>query len=107
MSITTHLDASENIANFERVYVGPGVYVLFDGRAADSNIVYIGKSAAEILMRVSQHRHDKDFDRVGVILPKRQDPLVIHNLEHFVMQEYFDRRGEVRIRCTDRCLIST
>ena len=69
MSISRNLDAYENVANFASAYVGPGVYVLYDGRVADSNIVYIGKSTSEILMRVSQHQKDKDFDRVGIILP--------------------------------------
>lgn len=93
MSISRNLDAYENVANFASAYVGPGVYVLYDGRVADSNIVYIGKSTSEILMRVSQHQKDKDFDRVGIILPRRTDGVFVHNLEHYVFQEFKDAWG--------------
>jgi hypothetical protein len=95
MSISRNLDAHEDIANFDRAYVGPGVYVLFDGRIADSNIVYIGKSARDVLMRVDDHRETKRFNKVGVILPRRTDELVIHNLEHYVLCEFLDCWGEL------------
>lgn len=95
MAISRNIDAYESIQNFERAYVGPGVHVLFDGRVADTNIVYIGKSTSEILMRVAAHKVDKAFDKVGVILPTRTAPVDIHNLEHFVMAEYLDRWGEL------------
>lgn len=93
MTITTHMDAYEHIKNFERAYLGPGVYVLYQGPVADKNIVYIGKSTADILMRVSSHQQTKDFDRVGVILPATTSEVHIHNLEHFVVEEFYDRFG--------------
>lgn len=93
MSITRHIDAHDHIRNFERAYLGPGVYVLYDGRVCDRNIVYIGKSRADVLMRVSTQRATKDFDNVGVVLPRTTNDAFIHNLEHYVLAEYFDTFG--------------
>ncbi len=95
MTISHHIDAHDHVNNFERAYLGPGVYVLYDGRVADNHIVYIGKSTADMLMRVSTHRQTKDFDRVGVILPSTTHDVHIHNLEHFVIAEYVDRFGRL------------
>lgn len=94
MAIWTNLDGHDHTDNFDRANLGPGVYVLFQGRISDHNIVYIGKSTVDVLMRVSQHASSKDFDRVGVILPAHQDMEKIHNLEHLVMQEFLDRFRE-------------
>lgn len=93
VAITHHLDGWSDVRNFEYVHVGPGIYVLFDGRAADTNIVYIGKSVADIVFRVSAHRLDKDFSQVGVILPRQTSADYIHNFEHFVLAEYIERFG--------------
>jgi hypothetical protein len=95
MTITAHVDAHDHIRNFERAYLGPGVYVLYDGPVVDTNIVYIGKSTADVLMRVSTQRRTKDFDRVGVVLPATTHDVHIHNLEHFVIAEYVDRFGRL------------
>jgi len=95
MTITAHVDAHDHIHNFERAFLGPGVYVLYDGSAADKNIVYIGKSTSDMLMRVSTHRQTKDFDRVAVILPATTHEVHIHNLEHFVIAEFVDRFGRL------------
>ncbi len=95
MTIWRHLDGHDAVRNFEHVYLGPGVYVLFDGPARDGNIVYIGKSVRRVMMRVRKHAADKDFTRVGVVLPRKTTDAFIHNLEHYVVQEYFDRYGEL------------
>jgi len=95
MAIARHLDGWDRVENFEEAYVGPGVYVLFEGRPQDRDIVYIGKSRSRVMMRVRAHQRDKDFTKVGVILPRRTSELFIHNLEHYVMQEFFDRYGQL------------
>ena len=95
MSITQNLDATESTRYIDRAYFGPGCYVLYDGRARDSNIVYIGKSRCEILVRISAHYRTKDFNRVGVILPRRTTPNFVHNLEAALMEEYLDYYGEL------------
>ena len=95
MSISRNLTDHDSVSNFEKANLGPGVYVLFDGRVADTSIVYIGKSTQEILMRVSAHQREKDFDRVGVILPSTTNSVFIHNLEHLVVAEFMDRFGEL------------
>ena len=94
MAIWTNLDGHDHTNNFDRANLGPGVYVLFQGRISDNNIVYIGKSTVDVLMRVSHHTGEKEFDRVGVILPAHRDAETIHNLEHLEMQEFLDRFGE-------------
>ncbi|MBL8679850.1 MAG: hypothetical protein JNK05_11825 [Myxococcales bacterium] len=95
MAITHHLDGWSDVRNFDYVHIGPGIYVLFDGRAADANIVYVGKSIADIVFRVSSHHKDKEFSQVGVILPRRTDAEYIHNFEHYVLAEYKDRFGQL------------
>lgn len=95
MSITQHLDGWSDVRNFEYAHIGPGIYVLFDGRAADANIVYVGKSISDIVFRVSSHRDDKVFSQVGVILPRRTGAEYIHNFEHYVLAEFQDRFGEL------------
>lgn len=96
MSISQHIDGWDHVTNFERVYLGPGIYVLYDGQVrTDGNIVYIGKSSVEVMMRVSAHARDKTFDRVGIILPRRTGSELIHDLEHLVMAEYVDRYAEL------------
>jgi hypothetical protein len=95
VSIARALDAHDRIENFEAAHVGPGVYVLFDGRVCDSNIVYVGKSCADVVMRVTTHLRDKTFDRVGLILPRRTDPDFVHNLEHHVIEEFVQRYGDL------------
>jgi hypothetical protein len=94
MSILRNIDGYDAVRNFERVYFGPGVYILIDGRAADKNITYIGKSTAEIMARVSAHR-DKVFDKVAVILPRSKNKRTIHNLEAAVVEEYVDMFDEL------------
>ena len=88
MAITRYLDGHDKTYNFETAYTGPGIYVLYDGRIGDANIVYIGKSTSDVMLRVNRHRDDKDFDGVGVILPAHTDPDFIHDLEAMVMMEY-------------------
>src|SRR5262249_43229013 len=95
MAISRHLCDVDPVRHFARAYVGPGVYVLYDGRIADTNIVYVGKSVADVIMRVEAHSQDKCFDRVGIILPYNTDPDYIHNLEHYVIEEYIDTWGEL------------
>lgn len=93
--IADHLDAIAHVRDFERAYLGPGVYVLYDGRPTNSNLVYIGKSSSEVLLRVKAHEDDKTFDRVGVILPARVDHDFVHTLEAKVMLTYADIYGEL------------
>ena len=95
MSITSSLDGWDHVRNFEEVYVGPGIYVLFAGQACDKNIVYIGKSEKRVVARVRTHRKDKGFDRVGVFLPSRTSSSYIHNAEHFILAEFLDRFGRL------------
>jgi hypothetical protein len=95
MCISRNLDSYESVHNFEFAYLGPGVYVLFAGRISDGNIVYIGKSASDVMLRVASHQYAKRFDRVGLIRPTRTDAEVIHNLEHYVLAEFIDRWGEL------------
>lgn len=71
--------------------------MLFDGRVSDSNIVYIGKSTVDVLVRVRNHLQNKDFDRVGIILPHNTSDEKIHNLEHLVVQEFLDRFGQLPV----------
>mgnify|MGYP000176569843 CR=1 FL=1 len=95
MAISKNLDGVDHVRNFESVFLGPGIYVLYDGRRYDSNIVYIGKSTRDIMIRIGRHHKNKDFDRVGVILPKTVSTQRIHNIEAFVIEEYIDRYGEL------------
>ncbi len=95
MSILSNLDGYEKVDNFASAYTGPGVYVLFDGRFADGNITYIGKSTVNVMMRVSAHRQTKDFDGVGLILPQHRDERFIHDLEALVVMAFVEKYGEL------------
>ena len=90
MSITDHLDAYESVKNFQEAWLGPGVYVLFQGPPRDNNIVYIGKSERDVMLRVGTHQTDKEFTHVGLVLPSRTNKIFIHNLEHLVVAEFLD-----------------
>ena len=94
-SMISNLDAYASINNFRKVFTGPGVYFLIDGRATDGNIVYFGMSVVSIVMRVSQHLKTKTFDKVGVILPRTCNDNFVRNLEASVMAEFVDTYGEL------------
>ena len=93
-TMISNLDAWSSTDNFNRVCLGPGIYVLIDGRASDGNIIYIGKSEVSIIMRVSSHSNDKYFDKVGVVLPRTCHSAFIHNLEASLMEEFVESYGE-------------